>query len=144
RTGGVRPAAGRDHEPPGLPGRPPRDRLSGSRRRGRRRPGDNAGARPGDRRWHTGVAAGGDPRIRASVHAGAAGRGHEDADRMAVLAGRSLTRSPARLRECFRGLGRRRATMSGAEVVMALNELLTRLWRLGKPFQWRFLWLVNA
>jgi 8-oxo-dGTP pyrophosphatase MutT (NUDIX family) len=34
--------------------------------------------------------------------------------------------------------------MSRAKVVMALNELLTRLWRLGKPFQWRFLWLVNA
>lgn len=25
-----------------------------------------------------------------------------------------------------------------------MNDLLTRLWRLGKPFQWRFLWLVHA
>lgn len=25
-----------------------------------------------------------------------------------------------------------------------MNELLTRLWRLGRPFQWRFLWLVHA
>lgn len=25
-----------------------------------------------------------------------------------------------------------------------MNELLTRLWRLGKPLQWRFLWLVHA
>ena len=27
---------------------------------------------------------------------------------------------------------------------MAVNELLARLWRLGKPLQWRFLWLVHA
>ena len=25
-----------------------------------------------------------------------------------------------------------------------MNELLTRLWRLGKPIQWRFLWLVHS
>jgi 8-oxo-dGTP diphosphatase len=25
-----------------------------------------------------------------------------------------------------------------------VNDLLTRLWRLGKPLQWRFLWLVHA
>ena len=25
-----------------------------------------------------------------------------------------------------------------------MNDLLTRLWRLGKPFQWRFLWLMHA
>jgi 8-oxo-dGTP diphosphatase len=25
-----------------------------------------------------------------------------------------------------------------------VNDLLTRLWRLGKPFQWRFLWLVHG
>ena len=25
-----------------------------------------------------------------------------------------------------------------------MNDLLTRLWRLGKPLQWRFLWLVHA
>jgi 8-oxo-dGTP diphosphatase len=25
-----------------------------------------------------------------------------------------------------------------------MNGLLTRLWRLGRPFQWRFLWLVHA
>jgi 8-oxo-dGTP diphosphatase len=25
-----------------------------------------------------------------------------------------------------------------------LNDLLTRLWRLGKPLQWRFLWLMHA
>lgn len=24
-----------------------------------------------------------------------------------------------------------------------MNDLLTRLWRLGKPFQWRFLWLAT-
>jgi hypothetical protein len=23
-----------------------------------------------------------------------------------------------------------------------VNDLPTRLWRLGKPFQWQFLWLV--
>jgi 8-oxo-dGTP diphosphatase len=28
--------------------------------------------------------------------------------------------------------------------VRTLNELPARLWRLGKPFQWRFLWLVHA
>jgi 8-oxo-dGTP pyrophosphatase MutT (NUDIX family) len=28
--------------------------------------------------------------------------------------------------------------------VTAVNELLTRLWRLGKPLQWRFLWLMHA
>ncbi len=27
---------------------------------------------------------------------------------------------------------------------MTVNDLLTRLWRLGKPLQWRFLWLVHA
>jgi len=27
---------------------------------------------------------------------------------------------------------------------MAVNELLARLWRLGKPLQWRFLWLMHA
>jgi 8-oxo-dGTP diphosphatase len=27
---------------------------------------------------------------------------------------------------------------------MAVNELLVRLWRLGKPLQWRFLWAVHA
>jgi 8-oxo-dGTP diphosphatase len=27
---------------------------------------------------------------------------------------------------------------------MAVNTLLARLWRLGKPLQWRFLWLVHA
>jgi ADP-ribose pyrophosphatase YjhB (NUDIX family) len=27
---------------------------------------------------------------------------------------------------------------------MAVNELLARLWRLGKPLQWRFLWAVHA
>jgi ADP-ribose pyrophosphatase YjhB (NUDIX family) len=26
---------------------------------------------------------------------------------------------------------------------MSVNELLTRLWRLGKPLQWRFLWLMH-
>ena len=25
-----------------------------------------------------------------------------------------------------------------------MNDLLTRLWRLGKPLQWRFLWLMHA
>jgi NADH pyrophosphatase NudC (nudix superfamily) len=25
-----------------------------------------------------------------------------------------------------------------------VNDLLTRLWQLGKPLQWRFLWLVHA
>jgi 8-oxo-dGTP diphosphatase len=25
-----------------------------------------------------------------------------------------------------------------------LNDLLTRLWRMGKPLQWRFLWLVHS
>jgi len=25
-----------------------------------------------------------------------------------------------------------------------MNELLARLWRLGKPLQWRFLWLMHA
>ena len=25
-----------------------------------------------------------------------------------------------------------------------MNRLLTRLWRLGKPLQWRFLWMVHA
>jgi len=25
-----------------------------------------------------------------------------------------------------------------------MNDLLTRLRRLGKPFQWRFLWLMHA
>jgi 8-oxo-dGTP diphosphatase len=25
-----------------------------------------------------------------------------------------------------------------------LNDLLTRLWRLGKPLQWRFLWLIHS
>jgi 8-oxo-dGTP diphosphatase len=30
------------------------------------------------------------------------------------------------------------------KVVIAVNELLTRLWRLGKPLQWRFLWLMHA
>jgi 8-oxo-dGTP diphosphatase len=25
-----------------------------------------------------------------------------------------------------------------------MNNLLTRLWRLGRPLQWRFLWLVHA
>jgi 8-oxo-dGTP pyrophosphatase MutT (NUDIX family) len=25
-----------------------------------------------------------------------------------------------------------------------VNDLLTRLWRLGKPLQWRFLWLMHA
>jgi ADP-ribose pyrophosphatase YjhB (NUDIX family) len=29
-------------------------------------------------------------------------------------------------------------------VTNPVNDLLTRLWRLGKPFQWRFLWLVHA
>lgn len=29
-------------------------------------------------------------------------------------------------------------------VVMDMNELLAKLWRLGKPLQWRFLWLVHA
>jgi 8-oxo-dGTP diphosphatase len=29
-------------------------------------------------------------------------------------------------------------------VVTAVNTLLARLWRLGKPLQWRFLWLVHA
>jgi 8-oxo-dGTP diphosphatase len=28
--------------------------------------------------------------------------------------------------------------------VMAINELLARLWRLGKPLQWRFLWFMHA
>jgi len=28
--------------------------------------------------------------------------------------------------------------------VMAINELLARMWRLGKPVQWRFLWFVHA
>jgi 8-oxo-dGTP diphosphatase len=28
--------------------------------------------------------------------------------------------------------------------VTVVNDLLTRLWRMGKPFQWRFLWLVHA
>jgi ADP-ribose pyrophosphatase YjhB (NUDIX family) len=27
---------------------------------------------------------------------------------------------------------------------MVMHELLVRLWRLGKPLQWRFLWLVHA
>ena len=27
---------------------------------------------------------------------------------------------------------------------MTVNELLTKLWRLGKPIQWRFLWLVHS
>lgn len=30
------------------------------------------------------------------------------------------------------------------KAVIAVNELLARLWRLGKPLQWRFLWLVHA
>jgi hypothetical protein len=25
-----------------------------------------------------------------------------------------------------------------------VNDLLTRLWQLGKPLQWRFLWLVHS
>jgi 8-oxo-dGTP diphosphatase len=25
-----------------------------------------------------------------------------------------------------------------------VNDLVTRLWRLGKPLQWRFVWLMNA
>ena len=25
-----------------------------------------------------------------------------------------------------------------------MNDLLARVWRLGKPFQWRFLWLMPA
>src|ERR1700761_9112715 len=25
-----------------------------------------------------------------------------------------------------------------------VNDLLTRIWWLGKPFQWRFLWLMHA
>lgn len=25
-----------------------------------------------------------------------------------------------------------------------MNDLLTRLWRLGKPLQWRFLWLMHS
>ena len=29
-------------------------------------------------------------------------------------------------------------------VTTGVNDLLTRLWRLGKPLQWRFLWLVHA
>ncbi len=38
-----------------------------------------------------------------------------------------------------------RATMRRArKVVMVVNEFLARLWRLGKPLQWRFLWLVHA
>jgi ADP-ribose pyrophosphatase YjhB (NUDIX family) len=28
--------------------------------------------------------------------------------------------------------------------MMAVNDLLTRLWRLGKPFQWRLVWLAHA
>ena len=28
--------------------------------------------------------------------------------------------------------------------VMAIDELLARLWRLGKPLQWRFLWFMHA
>jgi 8-oxo-dGTP diphosphatase len=28
--------------------------------------------------------------------------------------------------------------------VAAVNGVLTRLWRLGKPLQWRFLWLMHA
>jgi hypothetical protein len=28
--------------------------------------------------------------------------------------------------------------------VMAVNELLARLWRLGKPLQWRLLWFMHA
>jgi 8-oxo-dGTP diphosphatase len=28
--------------------------------------------------------------------------------------------------------------------VAEVNRLLTRLWRLGKPLQWRFLWMVHA
>src|SRR5260370_13255625 len=38
-----------------------------------------------------------------------------------------------------------RATMRRSrKVVMVVNEFLARLWRLGKPLQWRFLWLVHA
>jgi hypothetical protein len=29
-------------------------------------------------------------------------------------------------------------------LLSGMNDLLTRLWRLGKPFQWRFLWLMHA
>jgi 8-oxo-dGTP diphosphatase len=29
-------------------------------------------------------------------------------------------------------------------VAIALNDLLAGLWRLGKPLQWRFLWLAHA
>ena len=29
-------------------------------------------------------------------------------------------------------------------VTKAVNDLLTRLWRFGKPLQWRFLWLVHS
>jgi 8-oxo-dGTP pyrophosphatase MutT (NUDIX family) len=28
--------------------------------------------------------------------------------------------------------------------IIGVNDLLTRLWRLGKPFQWRFLWLMHG
>jgi 8-oxo-dGTP diphosphatase len=40
----------------------------------------------------------------------------------------------------------RGATMRRSEraVTIGVNDLLTRLWRLGKPLQWRFLWLVHA
>jgi len=40
----------------------------------------------------------------------------------------------------------RGATMRRSEraVTTGVNDLLTRLWRLGKPLQWRFLWLVHA
>jgi ADP-ribose pyrophosphatase YjhB (NUDIX family) len=34
--------------------------------------------------------------------------------------------------------------MSRGKVAIAVNELLARLWRLGKPLQWRFLWTVHA
>lgn len=29
-------------------------------------------------------------------------------------------------------------------VVVILNELLTRLWRMARPLQWRILWLAHA
>jgi 8-oxo-dGTP diphosphatase len=29
-------------------------------------------------------------------------------------------------------------------LLTGMNDLLTRLWRLGKPFRWRFLWLMHA
>jgi 8-oxo-dGTP diphosphatase len=34
--------------------------------------------------------------------------------------------------------------MRRTERAVTVNELLTRLWRLGKPVQWRFLWLVHS